>query len=67
MIIIIKERATLKQVEQMMQVLRVYIKVAVDIEKGILAGGAERHSECEGALLEDGSRQLDIWGVDWWL
>lgn len=51
----------------MMQVLRVYIKVAVDIEKGILAGGAERHSECEGALLEDGSRQLDIWGVDWWL
>lgn len=65
LIIIIRERATLEQVEQMMQDLRVYIKVVVDIEKGILAGGAERHSECEGALLEDGSRQGNVWGANW--
>lgn len=64
MILIIRERATLEQVELMLQTLRVYIKVAVDIERGILAGG-EKHAFCEAALLEDGSRQRDIWGADW--
>ncbi|MEH2310713.1 MAG: DUF5674 family protein [Nostoc sp.] len=61
MVLIIRERATLEQVELMLQTLRVYIKVAVDIERGILAGGGEKHAFCEAALLEDGSRQRDIW------
>jgi hypothetical protein len=65
LIIIIKERATLEQVEQMLETLRVYIKVVVDIERGILAGGGEKHAWCEAVLLEDGSRQRDIWGADW--
>ena len=65
MVIIIKERATLEQVEQMLQTLRIYIKVTVDIERGILAGGGEKHALCEAALLEDGSKQRDIWGADW--
>ncbi len=65
LIIIIKERATLEQVEQMLQTLRIYIKVVVDIERGILAGGGEKHAHCEAVLLEDGSRQRDIWGADW--
>jgi Protein of unknown function (DUF5674) len=63
LIIIIRERATSEQVEQMLQTLRVYIKVAVDIERGILGG--EKHAWCEGILLENGSRQRDIWGADW--
>jgi hypothetical protein len=65
LVLIIRERATLEQVELMLQTLQVYIKVAVDIEKGILAGGGEKHAFCEAALLEDGSRQRDIWGADW--
>lgn len=65
LIIIIKESASLKQVEEMLQTLRVYIKIAVDIEKGILAGGGEQHAECEAVLLKDGSKQKDIWGADW--
>ncbi len=56
MILIIKERATLKQVEEMLQTLEVYIKIAVDIEKGILAGGGQLHAECEAVLLKDGSK-----------
>lgn len=31
-----------------------------DAERGILAGGAEYHADCEEVLLEDGSRQEDI-------
>ncbi|MEC4812127.1 MAG: DUF5674 family protein [Scytonema sp. PMC 1069.18] len=65
MVIIVKECATLKQVEEMLQALRVYIKIAVDIEKGILAGGGEQYAECEALLLKDGSKQKDIWGADW--
>jgi Protein of unknown function (DUF5674) len=64
-IIIIRERATLEQVEQMLETLRVYIKVVVDIERSILAGGGEKHAWCEAILLEDGSRQSDIWGANW--
>jgi len=65
LVLIIKERATLEQVEQMLQTLGLYIKIAVDIKREILAGGGEKHAYCEAALLEDGSRQLDIWGADW--
>ncbi len=65
MILIIRKRASLEQVEHMLQTLRIYIKVAVDIERGILAGGGEKHAWCEGALLEDGSIQRNIWGADW--
>lgn len=65
MVLIIRERATIEKVELMLQTLQVYIKVAVDIEKGILAGVGEKHAESEAALLEDGSRQRDIWGADW--
>ena len=42
-----------------------FIKVAVDIHREILAGGGALHADCEGVLLEDGSRQEDIWGADW--
>jgi len=42
-----------------------FIKLAVDIRQGILAGGGEFHADCESALLEEGSRKEDIWGADW--
>ncbi len=35
----------------MLETLRVYIKVVVDIERGILAGGGEKHAWCEALLL----------------
>ena len=45
MVIIVKECATFKQVEEMLQTLRVYIKVVVDIERSILAGDGEQQYE----------------------
>ncbi len=41
------------------------IKLAVDIRRGILAGGGALHADCEAVLLEEGSQQDDIWGADW--
>ncbi|MEZ4863992.1 MAG: DUF5674 family protein [Caldilineaceae bacterium] len=62
---IIRTRATSQQVAEMQQTLQTYIKLAIDVERKILAGGGEMHADCEDALLEDGSRQEDIWGADW--
>lgn len=49
----------------MLEALGGYVKLAVDIRRGILAGGGMLHADCEAVLLEDGSRQEDIWGADW--
>ena len=65
MINIIREKAAPEQIKDMLQMLQTYIKLAVDIDRGILAGGGAMHADCEGVLLEDGSRQEFIWGADW--
>ncbi len=65
MIHIIRKPATPQQIVEMQQALETYIKLAVDIERGILAGGGVMHADCESALLEDGCAQEDIWGADW--
>ncbi|MBM4432002.1 MAG: hypothetical protein FJ026_16885 [Chloroflexi bacterium] len=49
----------------MLQTLGFYVKLAVDVGREVLAGGGELHADCEWVLLEDGSRQEDIWGADW--
>jgi Protein of unknown function (DUF5674) len=65
LIVLIRDRATQEQLEEMLESLGIYIKIVVDIERGILAGGGEFHADCEKVLLENGSRQQDIWGADW--
>ena len=40
----------------MLEGLETYIKLAVDVQRNIVAGGAEYHTDCEEILLEDGSR-----------
>ncbi len=64
MIHLLRERATCQQIEEMLQTPLIFIKVAVDIRRGTLAGGASLHSDCEDALLNDGSLQQDIWGAN---
>ncbi len=63
---IIRERATPEQIAEMADPFGgMLIKLAVDVEREILAGGGGLHSDAERALLEDGSQQEDIWGADW--
>jgi hypothetical protein len=40
-----------------------YVKLAIDVDRLILAGGGEMHFDCEQMLLNDGSRQENIWGA----
>lgn len=65
MIFIIREQATKEQLDVMLEAFGIFTKIAVDIEREILAGGGERHYDCEQELLKDGSKQKDLWGADW--
>ena len=65
MIHIIRDKATAYQLEQMLEELNPIIKLAVDIRRGILAGGGPMHADCEAILLEEGSLQEDVWGANW--
>ncbi len=49
----------------MLEELDPIIKLAVDIQRDILAGGGEMHADCETVLIEDGSHQQNIWGANW--
>jgi hypothetical protein len=65
MIHILCSHATQQQLDDMLETIGGYIKLAVDIQRGILAGGGVLHADCESALLDDGSHQEDVWGADW--
>ena len=66
MLLIIRQQATPEQMRQMLEALGIYIKLAVDIKRGLLAGGGELHADCEQLLLADGSKQINVWGADWY-
>ena len=63
---IIRQHVTQKESQEMLEELETYNKLAVDVERNILAGGGEYHADCEEVLLEDGSMQENIWGADWY-
>ena len=42
------------------------VKYVVDVERGVAAVGGEMHADAEQALLEDGSRQPDLWGANYY-
>jgi len=62
---VIWSKATQQQIGEMLESLQTYIKLAVDVHRRVLAGGAALHADCEEVLLEDGSEQQDVWGADW--
>ena len=58
MTLVLHSPATPDQLAQMSEAFgETLIKLAVDVERGILAGGGELHADCEAALLECG----DCW------
>ncbi|MDP3770267.1 MAG: DUF5674 family protein [Candidatus Sungbacteria bacterium] len=41
-----------------------WVKAVVDITRGIIAIGGDLHADEEAVLLENGSQQEDLWGVN---
>ncbi len=42
------------------------VKFVVDVERNVAAVGGEMHADAEALLLEDGSRQADLWGANYY-
>lgn len=40
------------------------VKAVVDLERELIAVDAELHSDLEALLLEDGSKQKNLWGIN---
>lgn len=40
------------------------VKTVVDVHRRVMAIGGELHSDEEALLLDDGSRQPDLWGIN---
>ena len=43
-----------------------FVKAVVDIKKEIMAIGAELHADEEAILLQQGSSQDDLWGINFY-
>jgi hypothetical protein len=65
MIHLLESTPTSQQLAEMLEELEDYVKLAVDIEQGVAAGGGALHADCEAVLLANGSKQENIWGADW--
>lgn len=46
------------------QFFRTMVKAVVDIEKRLVALDAELHADLEQLLLDEGSRQENVWGIN---
>ena len=41
-----------------------FVKAVVDVDKELIAVDAELHSDLESLLLENGSKQKNLWGIN---
>ena len=60
----VDEQISISELKKMSQKMGDLVKAVVDIEKGIMAVDAELHSDEEAVLLEDGSNQGNLWGIN---
>lgn len=61
---IIKDTITVDELKKMSAMFGNMVKAVVDVEREIIAVDAELHSDLEALLLEDGSGQKNIWGIN---
>ena len=62
---IITDSVTLEELKQMASAMfGNSVKAVVDIARELLAMDAELHSDLEALLLQDGSKQKDLWGIN---
>ncbi|MDP2928576.1 MAG: DUF5674 family protein [Candidatus Omnitrophota bacterium] len=62
MLLIIRKKADEEIINKVSEDLNGYVKVVVDIKRGILSAGGTLHVDGEKLMLEDRSRQSDLWG-----
>jgi len=62
---IVTEAVTIKELKDMeADMFGNLVKAVVDVEKEIMAIDAELHADEEALLLENGSKQENLWGIN---
>lgn len=62
---IINQKITIKELRALAEkMFGNLVKAVVDVEKGLMAVDAELHADEEAYLIENGSRQKDLWGIN---
>ncbi|MDR1726016.1 MAG: DUF5674 family protein [Bacteroidales bacterium] len=62
---IVENKITMKELQQIAEnIFGDIIKAVVDVEKNIVAIDAELHADLESILLEKGSLQNNLWGIN---
>jgi hypothetical protein len=62
---IITEKITIEEIKSMADAMfGIFVKAVVDIEKEIMSIDGELHSDEEAMLLENGSSQDNLWGIN---
>lgn len=62
---IVNEKIALEELKQMSEkMFGDLVKAVVDVEKEIIAVDMELHSDGEAELIENGSRQDNLWGIN---
>ena len=62
---IVENKITLKELKEMAsKMFGNLVKGVVDVEKGILVIDSELHSDEEAFLLNSGSKQENLWGIN---
>lgn len=62
---IVRDPVTLDELRSLAQAqFGEMVKAVVDVQQGIMAIGGELHADEEAVLLDEGSRQADLWGIN---
>lgn len=62
MIITKSEPFTENEIAQLREMFHSYIKTVIDVDQEICSAGCDRHFDSEKILLEQGSKQENLWG-----
>lgn len=62
---IVKETLRLSELKQMAATFGNLVKAVIDVDRELIALDAELHSDLEALLLEDGSKQSSLWGINY--
>ncbi len=61
-VVLVKNQLSQADFQKAQEDYQSYIKITVDIDRGVAALGGEYHADAEKVLLENGSSQSNIWG-----
>ena len=62
---IVRDQITLAELTQLAEErFGDLVKAVVDLERGLMAVGEGMHADEEAGLLDDGSRQSQLWGIN---